>query len=46
MKCPGTGEIKINGEPISYFKYQQSREQVSHFLQHEHKFGNAGLCLI
>jgi small subunit ribosomal protein S9 len=29
LKAPGTGKISINGQPISYFEYDQSREQVS-----------------
>lgn len=32
IKSPGTGKISVNGQPITYFKYDQSREQVS-FIQ-------------
>lgn len=33
IRCPGTGEIKINGQEIDYFEDKQCREQVSaHFI--------------
>lgn len=29
VKFPGSGKISINGQDITYFEYDQSREQVS-----------------
>lgn len=33
LKAPGTGKITINGQPITYFKYDQPREQVSFWIK-------------
>lgn len=32
IKCPGNGKISINGQDITYFEYDQSREQVSVYI--------------